>query len=132
MKIEPPSRAGGGIQELPEEDGVGPLRPTGAASASGRIEGATASAGRSGVNRIESLETTELRSILGDLDRDDPHRLETATHRMVDWVLRDTFGPEVLDGPRGEAFREAVRAQLLGDPSQSARIQRILDRIAST
>ncbi|MEZ4649828.1 MAG: hypothetical protein R3E97_13785 [Candidatus Eisenbacteria bacterium] len=129
MKIDPPSGAGSKIPELPDDKGTGKVEGPGAARFQGKMDEATGAAKAEGIDRIEHAQTSELRQILGDIDANDPNRLEIATNRMVDWVLKDAFGEEALEGAKGSELKDAIRSQLLDDPGQSARIQRILDRL---
>ena len=128
MKIDPPSGPGSKIPELPDK-GTGKVDGPGRARFSGRLEDAQSAGKSESIEKIENVQTSELREILGDIDAGDPNRLEVATERMVDWVLQDTFGEELLAGGRGSELRSAIRDQLMEDPGQSSRIQRILDRI---
>ena len=129
MKIDPPSGPGSKIPDLPEDEGAGRVDGPSGARFQGKMEEAQRAGKSESIDRIESVQTSELREILGDLDPQDPNRLQLAADRMVDWVLEDSFGGEILQGPRGEELRNAIREQLLGDPGQSSRIQRILERM---
>lgn len=129
MKIDPPSGPGAKIPELPDDKSTGKVDGARGARFQGRMEEAQSAAKSGSIERIENVQTNELREILGDLSPEDPNRMELATERMVDWVLEDTFGAEILEGPRAAELRSAIRDQLLEDPGQTSRIQRILDRI---
>ncbi|MCA9756043.1 MAG: hypothetical protein KDA27_09595 [Candidatus Eisenbacteria bacterium] len=129
MKIDPPSGPGSKIPELPDDKGTGKVDGPGAARFQGKMDDAAGAAKAEGIDKIEHAQTSELRQILGDIDAGDPNRLEIATDRMVDWVLKDAFGEDALQGDKGSELKAAIRSQLLDDPSQSSRIQRILDRL---
>lgn len=128
MKIDPPDRFKGPEQpkgpDGPEKAG-GPQGP----SFQGKID-ETQGAGRAeSTGKVDGPRTSELRQVLQGVDKNDPERLTQATDRMVDWVLRDSFGEAVLQAKGSDGLRTAIRDQLLNDPVEAARIQKIIERL---
>lgn len=126
MKIDGP---GGKIPELPENQGPDKVQGPKGADFESKMGEAQGGEKAEGVSKTDGPQTSELRKLLQDVDANDPNRLGVATDRMVEWVLKDTFGDQVLRGPKAEDLRSAIKEQLLADPNQSSRIQKILDRL---
>lgn len=77
----------------------------------------------------DPVRANALREVLGDIDPRDPAQLEKATDRIVDWALSDSFGAEFVQSKGIESLRAWIREQLLNDPTESARLKNILDRL---
>lgn len=77
----------------------------------------------------EPARAQALRQALGDIDLKDPDQLEAATDRIVDWALSESFGAEIVRSKGIDSLRAWVREQLLADPTESARLRNILDRL---
>lgn len=128
MKIDPPDR-----NKIPEQPKGpdGPQKAGGADGAGfqGKID-ETHGAGRTdSTGKIDGPRTSELRQVLQGVDKNDPEHLTRATERMVDWVLKDSFGDALLQTKGNDGLRTAIRDQLLNDPVEAARIQKIVDRL---
>jgi hypothetical protein len=80
-------------------------------------------------DRTEPARTQALRQALGDIDSKDPDQLEAATERIVDWALSESFGAELVRSKGIDSLRAWIREQLLADPTESARLRNILDRL---
>ncbi len=128
MKIDPPDRFKG--PEQPQ----GPERPEKASGVQGsgfqgKIDEAQGAGRADSTRRADGPRTTELRQVLQGVDKSDPERLKHATDRMVDWVLKDSFGDAVLQAKGSEGLLDAIREQLLNDPVEASRIQKIIERL---
>lgn len=124
MKIDPPDRFK--IPENREPQKPDPVSGPKSSGFEGKVE--RAQSGKADLEgRISS--SSLLRELLGDLDLKNPDHLERATDRIVDWVLSDSFGAEIVKGKDTQSLRIAIREQLLNDPIEAARLKSILERL---
>ena len=129
MKINPPGGDGFKVPEVPDNDGPDKVKGPGGADFEGKMDQTQASDSAAAAGKADGPQATKLREILAGIDANDPNRIELATERMVDWVLSDSFGDGVLKANGAESLRAAIREQLMADPHESARIERILNQL---
>jgi len=69
----------------------------------------------------------KLREVLKGVDLEAPQGMETATDRIIDWVLTERFG-DAFSGLEGaNDLRHSIRSYLLDDPLGRTRIKQIVD-----
>lgn len=125
MKITGP---GGNGYKIPEPaDNQGPKKT----DKSQFDLGVEKSAGQStpSTAKTEGQKTAELRKVLKGVVAEDDSGMKEATDKIVDWVLKDAFGDDLVKQQGADNLRSAIREQLLADPNEAARLRRILDQI---
>ncbi len=121
---------GGDNFKIPGPDGPEPKKTDGKGGArfGEKLTGATGGANDPApVRGAGGPQTEKLRELFAGLDANAPGAVEEAADKMVDWVLTERFGKDVLNMKGAGELRKSVRDQLLGDPAGEARIRRILE-----
>jgi hypothetical protein len=127
VRIEPP---GGRRPDLPEPmegpkgekaGGPGKTGSSGDVGGAGRAEESVPASGPGGP------QAEKLREVLKGVDLQAPEGMETATDRIIDWVLTERFG-DAFSGIEGaDDLRHSIRSYLLDDPLGKTRIKQIVD-----
>lgn len=77
----------------------------------------------------EGPQSQALRTLLGNVDKNDPQAAELVADKLVEWTLTEKFGPGAASAKGMEDVRREVREQLLSDPAGEAKIRGILGKL---